>query len=105
MLRRIFSNPFSALIIALIVFTVMYLVSLFPADYKLGLFLQFTGTAALLTAIYLCLIWLVWRIRTVYADVKGISERITQDGKAQMVSYTYLSIAILMLAAAVISTG
>jgi len=105
MLRRIFNNPLSALIVAIILFITMWFVSLFPSDYKLGLFLQFTGTAAFMVALMLCLIWLVWRIRTVYANVKGTPDNISPDSKAKMASFTYLSVAIVMLAAAILCVG
>ena len=105
MLKRIFNNPLTALIVAIVMFTALWVASLFPSDYKVGLFLQFTGTATFLVALMLCLIWLVWRIRTIYANVNGMADNISPDSKAHMASSTYLSVSIVMLAAAILCVG
>jgi len=105
MLKRIFNNPLSVAIIAAAIFLVMWTASLFPSDYKLGLFLQFTGTAIFSVALMLCLVWAVYRVRTVYSQAKGIDPDISPDTKGKMVASTYLSVAIVMLAAAVLSVS
>ena len=42
-LNRIFNNPLSALIIGAAILAIMWVASLFPSDYKLGLCLLYTS--------------------------------------------------------------
>ena len=104
-LNRIFNNPLSALIIGAAILAIMWVASLFPADYKLGLFLQFTGTAIFMVALMLGLVWFVWRVRTTYHDAKGTPDTLSSDAKALLRAVAYLSVAIVMLAAAIICIG
>ena len=102
-LTRIFNNPLSALIIAGAILAVMWIASLFPADYKLGQFLQFAGTSTFMVALMLVFVWLVWRVRTTYHSAKGTPDALSSDAKALLRAVAYLSVSIVMLAAAILS--
>lgn len=105
MFARIFNNPFTAFIFAIPILIAVWIMSLFPSDYKVGLLIQISGTAVFLAALMVVIVWLVWRIRTVYRRTEYIDDEISPDTKGLMVSRVYQSVAIVLLAAAVLCVG
>ena len=103
--KRIFNNPFSAFIIGLALLAAMWIASLFPADYKFAQFLQFAGVSAFMVGLMLVFVWLVWRIRTTYHVSQGVPDTVTGASAVALRCVAYLSVALLMHAAAILSTG